>query len=149
MGTSWRGQQLVSSVLSYVGGVALKAVQDLAMLATGTETPPSLEAGGLITNAMAWLAIGIVLIPIGFLAGYMTRFFAIFLWVATIGVFMIAAADFGVVGHAVASAGGYLVFILAIWFLYMGIGELVNGVLRRTVVPLGAPLFKRKAAPQA
>jgi len=131
------------------GAIALKAVQGLLMLLYGAEAPPPLAAGGLITDAMVWVAVGTVLIPIGYLAGYRSKPFAAFIWLADVGVFMMAAVSFGVASHAVGIVGGYFVFILAIWFLYLGIAELVNGTLRRTVVPIGKPLFKRPAPPEA
>jgi hypothetical protein len=131
------------------GAIALKAVQGLMMLLNNVTAPPPLAAGGLITDAMVWVAFGIVLIPIGYLAGYQSKPFAMFIWLADIGVWMLAAADFGVAGHAVGIVGGYFIFILGIWFLHLGIGEMVNGTLRRKVVPLGRPLFKRPAPPQA
>ena len=131
------------------GAIALKAVQGLLMLIYGAQTPPPLAAGGLITDAMVWVAFGIVLIPVGYLAGYQSKPFAVFIWLADVGVWMMAAVDFGVAGHAVGIVGGYLIFILGIWFLHLGIGEMVNSVLRRPVVPLGKPLFKRPAPPQA
>jgi hypothetical protein len=131
------------------GAIALKAVQGLMMLLNNVTAPPPLAAGGLITDAMVWVAFGIVLIPIGYLSGYQSKPFAMFIWLADIGVWMLAAADFGVAGHAVGIVGGYFIFILGIWFLHLGIGEMVNGTLRRKVVPLGRPLFKRPAPPQA
>ena len=132
------------------GAVALKAVQGLMMLLYNVTAPPPLAAGGFITDAMVWVAIGIVLIPIGYLAGYRSKAFAGFIWLADVGVFMMAAMSFlRQPDHIVAYVGGYFVFILAIWFLYMGIAELVNGVLRRTVISLGKPLFKRPAPPEA
>lgn len=131
------------------GSVALKAVQGLMMLLYNVTEPPPLAAGGLITDAMVWVAIGIILIPIGYLAGYRSKAFAVFIWLADVGVFMMAAVSFGTASHAVGIVGGYFVFILAIWFLYMGIAELVNGTLRRPVISLGKPLFKRPAPPPA
>ena len=131
------------------GAIALKAVQGLMMLLNNVTAPPPLAAGGLITDAMVWVAFGVVLIPIGYLAGYQSKPFAVFIWLADVGVWMMAAVNFGVAGHAVGIVGGYFIFILGIWFLHLGIGELVNGVLRRKVVPLGKPLFKRPAPPQA
>jgi len=131
------------------GAIALKAVQGLLMLLYNVQTPPPLAAGGLITDAMVWVAIAIVLIPIGYLSGYQSKPFAAFIWLADIGVWMMAAVDFGVAGHAVGIVGGYFIFILGIWFLYMGSGALVNGTLHRAAVPLGKPLFKRPAPPEA
>jgi len=131
------------------GAIALKAVQGLLMLLYGVTTPPPLAAGGLITDAMVWVAIAIVLIPIGYLAGYRSKPFAGFIWLADVGVWMLAMVSFGKASHAVGIVGGYFIFLLGIWFLHMGIGELVNGTLRRTVVPLGKPLFKRPAPPEA
>ena len=131
------------------GAIALKAVQGLMVVLYKVPAPLPWEAGGLITDAMVWLAIGIVLIPIGYLAGYQSKAFAIFIWLATVGVFMLAAVGFGAASHAVGIVGGYFIFLLGIWFLYMGIAELVNGTLRRTVVSLGKPLFKRPAPPKA
>ena len=131
------------------GAIALKAVQGLMMLLNNVTAPPPLAAGGLITDAMVWVAFGVVLIPIGYLAGYQSKPFAVFIWLADVGVWMMAAVNFGVAGHAVGIVGGYFIFILGIWFLHLGIGEMVNGTLRRKVVPLGRPLFKRPAPPQA
>ena len=131
------------------GAVALKAVQGLLTVLYGVPQPLPWAAGGMITDAMVWVAIGTVLIPIGYLAGYRSKPFAVFIWLADVGVFMMAAVSFGVASHAVGIVGGYLIFILAIWFLHMGIGEMVNGTLHRKVVPLGKPLFKRPAPPQA
>ncbi len=131
------------------GAVALKAVQGLLMLLYNAPTPPPLAAGGLITDAMVWVAIGIVLIPIGYLGGYRSRAFAGIIWLADIGVFMLAAVSFGAASQAVGIIGGYFVFVMGIWFLYMGIAELVNGTLRRTVISLGKPLFRRPAPPPA
>ena len=131
------------------GAIALKAVQGLLMLLNNVTAPPPLVAGGLITDAMVWVAIAIVLIPIGYLAGYQSKPFAGFVWLADVGVWMLAVVNFGVAGHAAGIVGGYFIFLLGIWFLYMGIGEMVNGTLRRTVVSLGKPLFKRPAPPEA
>ncbi len=132
------------------GAVALKAVQGLLMLLYNVQAPPPLVAGGLITDAMVWVAIGIVLIPIGYLGGYRSRPFAIIIWLADVGVFMMAAMSFlRQPDHIIAHVGGYFVFAMGIWFLYMGIAELVNGVLRRPVISLGKPLFRRPAPPPA
>ena len=131
------------------GAMILKAVQSLMMLLNGVTAPPQLAAGGMIVEGMAWVVMGIVIIAIGFLAGYISRPFAIFIWIADVGVWIMTAASFGGIPPAAAAAGGYLVFLLGIWFLYMGIAELVNGTVRRVVVPLGKPMFKRPAPPQA
>ena len=130
------------------GAIALKAVQGLLMLLNNVTAPPPLAAGGLITDAMVWVAIAIVLIPIGYLSGYQSKAFAAFIWLADVGIWMLAAVDLGKASQALAIVGGYLIFLLGIWFLYMGIAELVNGTLRRTVVSLGKPLFKRPAPPE-
>lgn len=103
-------------------------------------------SGGLV-DAMVWVVIGAVLIPIGYLAGYMSRPFAILVWLADIGVWMIAAASFGVASPTVAIVGGYFIFILGIWFLYVGMAQLVNGTLNRPVVSIGSPLFKSPSPP--
>jgi uncharacterized protein len=57
-------------------------------------------------------------------------------------------ANFGVLSHAAAAVGGYFLLILGTYFLYMGIAEFVNPVFRKTVLPLGGPLFKRQAPPK-
>lgn len=103
-------------------------------------------SGGLV-DAMVWVVIGAVLIPIGYLAGYMSRPFAMLVWLADIGVWMIAAASFGAASPTVAIVGGYFIFILGVWFLYIGMAQLVNGTLNRPVVSIGSPLFKSPSPP--
>jgi hypothetical protein len=130
------------------GAIALKAGQGLMMLLNGVTAPPPLLAGGPIVEGMIWVAIAIVLVPIGFLAGYMTRCFAYAIWLADVGVGMLAAVNFGMVGHTAAIVGGYFIFLLGIWFLYIGIAALVNGTLRRPVIPVGKPLVARPTPPR-
>ena len=93
-------------------------------------------------DAMVWIVIGAVLIPIGYLAGYLSKPFAMLVWLADVGVWMLAAVNFGVAGPSAAVVGGYFIFILGVWFLYMGIAQLVNGTLNRAVIGVGKPLFK-------
>jgi len=103
-------------------------------------------SGGLV-DAMVWVVIGAVLVPIGYLAGYMSRPFAVLVWLADIGVWMIAAVSFGAASPTVAIVGGYFIFILGVWFLYVGMAQLVNGTLNRPVVSIGSPLFKSPGPP--
>jgi len=103
-------------------------------------------SGGLV-DAMVWVVIGAVLVPIGYLAGYMSRPFAMLVWLADIGVWMIAVASFGAASPTVAIVGGYFIFILGVWFLYVGMAQLVNGTLNRPVVSIGSPLFKSPGPP--
>jgi hypothetical protein len=129
------------------GGLAFKAVQ-LTMLASGgAQIPQSMFSGIAMVDAMVWVVIGTILIPIGYLAGYMSRPFAILVWLADIGVWMLAAVNFGVAGPMVGEVGGVFIFVLGIWFLYMGIAQLVNGTLNRAVVNIGSPLFKSPTPP--
>lgn len=129
------------------GGLAFKAIQGVIMLSNGVQVPAAMAAGGMIADAMVWVVIGAVLIPIGYLAGYMSRPFAILVWLADIGVWMIAAVSFGAASPTVAIVGGYFIFILGVWFLYIGIAQLVNGTLGRPVISIGKPLFKGPAPP--
>lgn len=130
------------------GAIGLKAVQGLMMLLNGVTAPPPLAAGGLIVEGMVWVAIAIVLVPIGYLAGYRTRCFAGAVWLADVGVGMLAAVNFGMISPAVAIVAGYFIFLLGIWFLYFGIAGLVNGTLGRDVIPIGKPLIKLPAPSQ-
>ena len=68
-------------------------------------------------------------------------------WLADVGVWMLAAVNFGVAGPSAAVVGGYFIFILGIWFLHMGIAQLVNGTLNKAVVRIGNPMFKNPAPP--
>jgi len=60
---------------------------------------------------------------------------------------MLVAVGFGVAGPMVSIVGGYFIFILGVWFLYMGIAQLVNGTLNRAVISIGNPLFKSPTPP--
>lgn len=129
------------------GGLALKAVQLTVLAANGAAMPGAVIAGASVIDAMVWVVIGAVLIPIGYLAGYMSRPFAILIWLADIGVWMLAAVNFGVAQQPVGIVGGCFVFVLGVWFLYMGIAQLVNGTLNKPVIRIGEPLFKNPTPP--
>ena len=129
------------------GGLAFKAVQLTWLVSNAAQVPQAMIAGGAIVDAMVWVVIGAILIPIGYLAGYMSRPFAVLIWLADIGVWMLVAVGFGVAGPMVSIVGGYFIFILGVWFLYMGIAQLVNGTLNRAVISIGNPLFKSPTPP--
>lgn len=129
------------------GGLAFKAIQLTTLVANATSIPQAIISGGSAVDAMVWIVIAAVLIPIGYLAGYLSRPFAILVWLADIGVWMLAAANFGVAGHSVEIVGGCFIFILGVWFLYMGIAQLVNGTLNRDIIKIGNPLFKSPPSP--
>lgn len=124
------------------GGLAFKAIQLTTLVSHGVQLSQALTSAGGVIDAMVWVVIGAILIPIGYLAGYMSRLFAIFVWLADVGVWMLAAVGFGVANAVAGTIGGAFVFVLGIWFLYMGIAQLVNGTLNRAVIGVGNPLFK-------
>ena len=130
------------------GAITLKAVQGLMILLSGGTIPAPLAHGIPIVEGMIWVAIAIVLIPIGYLTGYKTRFFAGAIWLADAGVWMMAMVSLGVAGSKAGIVAGYFIFLLGIWFLYFGIAGLVNGMLGRDVIPVGNPLFRRQIPPQ-
>ncbi len=123
------------------GAISLKSAQDLMILLGDRTLPGSLIAGGLVIEGMIWIAFAIILVPIGYLVGYKSRFFAGAVWLANVGVGMMAAVNLGLIGEGAGVVAGYFIFVLGIWFLYLGIAGLVNGTLGRTVIPLGKPLF--------
>jgi hypothetical protein len=129
------------------GGLAFKAIQLTMLVSGGAQLAPQILSGGATMDAMVWIVIGAVLIPIGYLAGYLSKPFAMLVWLADVGVWMLVAVNFGVAGPSVAVVGGYFIFILGIWFLHMGIAQLVNGTLNRSVVRIGNPMFKNPAPP--
>lgn len=129
------------------GGLAIKAIQLTTLVASATAIPQSVIAGGAVVDAMVWVIIGVLLIPIGYLAGHLSKPFAIFIWIADVGVWLLAAVNFGVAGNTVGMVGGYLVFVLGVWFLYMGIAQLVNGTLDKAIIKIGKPLFAIREQP--
>ena len=129
------------------GGLAIKAIQLTMLVSSGTQIPQSVISGGAVADAMVWVIIGAILIPIGYLAGHLSKPFSIFIWIADVGVWLLAAVNFGVAGGVVGMVGGYLVFALGVWFLYMGIAQLVNGTLNRAVIKIGKPLFETPKPP--
>ena len=124
------------------GGLAFKAVQITMLVSSSTTIPQAIISGGSVIDAMVWVIIGAILVPVGYLAGYLSKPFAVFVWLADVGVWLLVAANFGVAGRNIEIVGGYLIFVLGVWFLYMGIAQLVNGTLNRTVIKTGEPLFK-------
>ena len=129
------------------GGLAIKAIQLTMLVSSATTIPQSVISGGPVVDAMVWVIIGAILIPIGYLAGHLSKPFAIFIWIADVGVWLLAAVNFGVAGGTIGMVGGYLVFVLGVWFLYMGIATLVNGTLKKAVIKIGKPLFKSQKQP--
>lgn len=129
------------------GGLAFKAVQITTLLSSATTIPQAIISGGSVIDAMIWVIIGAILIPIGYLAGYLSKPFAVFIWLADVGVWLMAAANFGVAGRNIEMVGGYLIFVLGVWFLFMGIAHLINDTLNRAVIKIGKPLFKSPKPP--
>lgn len=129
------------------GGLALKAIQLTIFMTNSVGLSSEMISGGMIVDAMVWIVIGAILIPIGYLAGHISKPFAMFVWLADIGVWMLAAVGFGVAGYSTGIVGGYFIFILGAWFLFMGIAMLVNGTLNRAVINVGKPLFKSTSPP--
>jgi hypothetical protein len=130
------------------GAITIRAVQGLTVLLGGGTIPAPLAQGIPVVEGMIWVAIAIVLIPIGYLTGYKTRCFAGAVWLADAGVWMMAMVSLGRAGPKAGIVAGYFIFLLGIWFLYFGIAGLVNGMLGRDVMPVGNPLFRRQIPPQ-
>ena len=128
------------------GGLAFKAIQLTTLVSSGVQLSQVMTSAGGVIDAMIWVVIGAILIPIGYLAGYMSKLFAIFIWLADVGVWMLAAVGFGIAAPVAGIVGGIFVFILGVWFLYMGIAQLVNGTLNRAVIGVGKPMFKSPTA---
>ncbi len=129
------------------GGLALKAIQLTIFMTNSVGLSPEMISGGMIVDAMVWIVIGVILIPFGYLAGHISKPFAMLVWLADVGVWMLAAVGFGVAGYSTGIVGGYFIFILGAWFLFMGIAMLVNGTLNRAVINIGKPLFKSTSPP--
>jgi len=129
------------------GGLAFKAMQLTMFVSNGVQLSSVATAGSMTIDAMIWVVIGVILIPIGYLAGYMSRPFAMLIWLADVGIWILVAVNLGVAGPAAGIVGGYFIFILGVWFLYMGAAQLVNGTLNRPIVNIGKPLFKSNSPP--
>ena len=124
-------------------------INTMKMWAENLWASAALVEGGMMVDAMAWLALAIAILFVGFACGLRLKSFAIAVWIGDIGVWIITMVNFGVLGHAAAIVGGYFLLLLGIYFLYLGIAEFVNPIFRKTVLPLGGPLFKRPAPPEA
>jgi succinate-acetate transporter protein len=131
------------------GALTINTVKGFTMFVTGSVAPSPMVAGGMIVDAMAWLALSIAIIFVGLACGLRWRSFAIAVWIGDIGCWIITMVNFGLLGHAAAAVGGYFLLLLGIYFLYIGIAEFVNPIFRKTILPLGGPLFKRVAPPKA
>ena len=131
------------------GALTINTVRLFTMFVTKSAASPAMVAGGMMVDAMAWLALSIAIIFVGFACGLRWRSFAIAVWIGDIGVWIIVMVNFGVLSHAAGAVGGYFLLLLGIYFLYIGIAEFVNPIFRKTILPLGGPLFKRTAPPKA
>lgn len=124
-----------------IGTTAFKGVISLLMMITKTASPDALITGGCITDAMAWLGAGIATLFIGYLVGKISGIFSVAVWSAAIGFFLIAASNAGVVGAGMSHLAGYFIGVIAVWFLYLGIASLMNGIVQKNILPLGKPWF--------
>ena len=131
------------------GALTINVIKGFAMFVSKSTVPPALAEGALMIDAMAWLALAIAILAVGFVCGLRWRSFAIAVWVGDVGVWIITMVNFGVLSHAMGAVGGYFLFLLGIYFLYIGIAEFVNPAFGKTILPLGGPLFKRAAPPKA
>jgi hypothetical protein len=131
------------------GSLTINTVKDFfwSAVATQSAAPMAIE-GATKVDAMAWLALAIAIIFVGFACGLRWKSFAIAVWIGDVGVWLITLVNFGVIGHAAAAVGCYLLLILGTYFLYIGIAEFVNPIFKKTVLPLGGPLFKRQTPPK-
>jgi len=131
------------------GALTINTVKGFTMFVTESVASPAMVAGGMMVDAMAWLALSIAIIFVGLACGLRWRSFAIAVWIGDIGCWIITMVNFGVLSHAAAKVGGYFLLLLGIYFLYIGIAEFVNPIFRKTILPLGGPLFRRTAPPKA
>lgn len=131
------------------GALTINAVRLFTMFVTESAAPPAMVAGGMVVDAMAWLALSIAILFVGLACGLRWRSFAIAVWIGDIGCWIITMVNFGLLSHAAAAVGGYFLLLLGIYFLYIGIAEFVNPLFRKTILPLGGPLFKRPTPPKA
>jgi len=128
---------LLGAVL--MGQNFVKGIISLEFVLHGKEVPAAMTAGGYTVDAMAFITAGIILIFIGRLAGYATRWGAIAVWAAAIGFLSLAAAYFGL-GSNFAFIGVTGLMVIAAWLVYSGIAMLVNGALQKQILPMGKPI---------
>jgi len=131
------------------GALTINTVKGFTMFVTESVAPAALVEGGMMVDAMAWLALSIAILFVGLACGLRWRSFAIAVWIGDVGCWIITMVNFGVLSHDAAKVGGYFLLLLGIYFLYIGIAEFVNPIFRKTILPLGGPLFKRTAPPKA
>lgn len=122
------------------GQILVKGIFDLVFFVSGKIPPPGLIVGGLTIDALAYAAGGLVLLVVGVLAGFGSKWAALSVW----------AAGLGFISYSVVLLGGAPIFglfggvgmiIIAVWLIYSGLAGLVNGTLCAPVLPLGKPLF--------
>jgi succinate-acetate transporter protein len=131
------------------GALTINTFKGFIMFVTKSLAPPAMVAGGRMVDAMAWLALAIAIIFVGLVCGLRWWSFAIVVWISDVGIWLITLVNFGVLGHAAGAVGGYCLLLLGSYFLYIGIAEFVNPMFKKTILPLGGPLFKRPTLPKA
>jgi hypothetical protein len=127
-----------------IGGTAFKGIAAFFQMLNGVASPAALSAGTLMTDGATYVGVGVLLLCVGVLCGYLSRWFAAAIWIGAIGFLLCAAAMFGF-GPMLAVYGGAFIEILGVWFLYMGIAQLMNGALQSQKLPVGGPLFHPSA----
>ncbi|ACL16734.1 hypothetical protein [Methanosphaerula palustris] len=101
------------------------------------------HAGDLIGGTVNGVLGGVLL-----LCEYPSRWFVAAIWIGAIGFLLAAAAMFGF-GPMLAVYGGAFIETLGVWFLYMGIAQLMNGALQSQKLQVGDPLFHPSAAAES
>jgi len=129
---------LLGTVL--LGQNFVKGMIDLAFVLSGKTPPAGLIMGGLAVDGMAFVIAGIILLFVGYLAGYGSKWTAFSIWAAAIGFILIAAAYFGF-NPVLALIGVCGLMIVGLWLVYLGIAIMVNGALQKTLLPMGKPLY--------
>lgn len=141
-----RGDLMGATVNGLLGCVLMgqnfvKGIIDLIFLLKGMTPPQIMVIGGNSVDAVCYLLAGIILLFMGFLAGYMSKAAAISVWSAAVGFLCLSMFFFGYAGPLVAMIGTYGLVVIGVWCIYSGIAMLMNGMVQKQLLPLGRPFF--------
>lgn len=118
----------------------VKGIIDLSFVLAGKTAPQGMVMGGYTVDAMAFITGGIILLAIGFLACFQSKWAAFSVFAVGIGFVCIGLANFGF-SPVFGLIGVCGIMIIGLWLVYSGIAMTVNGAMQHTILPLGKPLL--------
>jgi hypothetical protein len=118
----------------------VKGIIDLCFVLADKTAPQGMIMGGFTVDAMSFTVGGLILLFVGFLAGFQSKWAALSVWAAGLGFIFIGLANFGL-SQIFGLLGVIGLMIIALWLVYSGLAMLVNIAMQKEVLPMGKPMI--------